>query len=208
MGQARVSGPGFRLTVCNTAPRLRSAVLVVGVHIGFIAAFLCYTPPMLRAAPPPSAALRVVAIPMIVLMRPASVGRAPDAYGWLRQQAIASPITTENHAGALGGSVFGCLPERLSRLSAEDRAACIKRLGWTKAAGSMAQARQSAQDSLWQAEKVARDRPVQLPCTGTGGDGPPRTLATPAAPPPSAGTAAVVSINPICVLSRLRGLLE
>lgn len=188
--------------------RLQSLVLVLILHSA-IGTGLFFCTAQIPTVPPSPSAFRVVTVSAFILPRSVRVSRQDDGYGWLRQASGVATVPADGSSLPLSVAVFGCRPEQLSHLSAEDRAACIRRLGWVKPAAAAAGENLPARHAdLWQEQKRERDRPVQLPCTGSGGGGVPRTIATSATPSAPVGTGAMVSVNPVCLLNKFRDALQ
>jgi hypothetical protein len=185
------------------SPRLIALGFVAALHLGFAVFLLASLTQHPRAllvtpremfflfAPRPARIPKKIEPPVAVLKKSAPLFR------YVPSTAIALPPPVRD---ALGASLFGCAPENLANLPAEDRARCagaFPLLAFDTPPPEVAR-EQAEHAQRWRAALEARNAPLAVPCASA------QRVQDPA--PGQAASAAM--LDPLCVLPRLAAAVE
>lgn len=175
--------------------RLTGAALVLLLHLVLLLALLrgVINPPRPRLVPRETI-LRFLPVPRM----PLPTARAPAARQPVPRSLPVPEVTVPSPLPApvlrnLGQSLFGCAPENLGNLSAEERARCSGMVGRAPGDSDVAMPRSHVKDPARRAAEMrAKNTQGHLPCA---------MLMN--APAPYGGTQIVPGFNPGCAVDRL-----
>jgi len=175
--------------------RLTGATLVLLLHLLLLLALLhsVINPPRPRQVPRETILrfLPVPKMPMPAAKAPTTRAAAPRRLP-LPDVVVPSPLPAPVLRD-LGQSLFGCAPENLSNLSAEERAHCSGLAGHAPSEGEVAMPRSHVKDPARRAAEMrAKNTPGRVPCA---------VLMN--APAPYGGTQIVPGFSPACLLDGL-----
>jgi hypothetical protein len=184
----------------KTRDRLTGVTFAVLLQMGFVAVFI-YSLPLIMPAKKLSHEIIFFLPRLREVAKPASGSKRSRPLPSRTTQPLAAPpvvlppVATPPAVDlrAFGNALFGCAPENLNNLTAEQRAHCSGFAALPRDKDAMTESRSLVKDlPRRQAELAARNRPARVPCVSF------RTQALAAGHQDTGGM-----VDPLCVLNGL-----